>query len=97
MISLRRFLELEQRVHVTRPPRPTPGKPDGVDEVLQQLAQHYRPGDAVGRKEMHAAGVSWRAGGSVRRWAESAGLWPYKRPPTGFEALAENRRKDGAS
>jgi hypothetical protein len=94
---LRRVLSVESGLRSYRPRRrPPPEKPDRADEVLALLAEHHRPGDVVGHRQMKAVGVEPSVGGPVRAWAKSVGLWPYADPSSLPAAWAHTpRRKKG--
>jgi hypothetical protein len=53
-------------------------KPPGADAILAALAARHKPGDVVILAAIvEATGISPRKAGRVRRWAQSAGRWPY--------------------
>jgi hypothetical protein len=53
-------------------------KPPRADEVLAAVATRHQPGQVVTlTMVVAAAGISQRTAGRIRRWALSAGLWPY--------------------
>ena len=56
--------------HITKPPK--------ADTILAALAARYKPGSVVTLAAIvEAAGISQRTAGRVRRWAQSAGCWPW--------------------
>lgn len=96
--SLRRLIEhCERPITIRQPAEPkAPTKPEGADQVLEQLGAKYRPGDPVGDREIVAAtGIRLHAAAFIRRWAQHSGRWPYAKPLTGFEAMQAARRKGG--
>lgn len=97
--SLRRILAIERqlRAFTPRPMLIPPEKPAKADRVLDALARAYPPGTRISIAEISAAtGIGRTEAFSVRRWARSAGLWPYRPSLTGFAALADSKRKGGA-
>jgi hypothetical protein len=53
-------------------------KPPRADAVLAAVAARHAPGRVVTLADVvGAAGISQRTAGRVRRWALSAGLWPW--------------------
>ncbi len=68
-------------------PDPAAPKPDGADEVLRALAQHFDAGDRVGCRAIEQlCGVRGVQARAVRRWAIAARLWPYRDALSGFQA-----------
>jgi hypothetical protein len=75
-------------------PRPDgPPEPAGADELLAALSATYRPGDAVGlRQILDCIAVTQVHAMAVRRWAEHNGAWPYLRPGLNRPAAGSERR-----
>jgi hypothetical protein len=79
---VRRVLKAESglRGYVPRVYEP-PDEPPGADEVLAAVASCYRPGDAVGLRQVRECiAITQDKAQAVRAWAIGAGAWPYLTP-----------------
>jgi|SRR6516165_9772614 hypothetical protein len=88
----RHLLRIERGLASYRPvaPPPTPREPPRAAATLAALDRAYQPGDAIGNREIAAAGaVSRNDAAAIRQWAIAAGCWPYAHAPSGFRRRAK--------